>query len=118
MTITSKLSPLGVLQFFEDDGTFLSGGKLIFKVAGSGTLANTYQGYGLTTPHANPIILNSRGETAIASGVATPVYLDPRVSYKIILARSTDDSTNPTDPFWTVDNVSISDISTLGSWLS
>lgn len=117
MAVTSKLSPIGVLQFFDDNGEFLVGGKLLFKVAGTSTLATTYQNYALTIPHENPIILNARGETANIDGDATPVFLDPLVSYKISLAGPLDDDTNPSDPYWVVDNISNADITTLASSL-
>ena len=57
------LSPIGGAgwQFFNNDGTVLSGGKLYTYVAGTTTPKATYTTSAGNIAHANPIILNSAG---------------------------------------------------------
>lgn len=53
------------MQFFDDDGNVLSGGKLYTYENGTTTNKTTYTDKAGATPHANPIILDSRGEAEI-----------------------------------------------------
>ena len=57
------LSPIGGAgaQFFDNNGNPLSGGKLYTYEAGTTTPAVTYTTLAGTTPHTNPIILDSAG---------------------------------------------------------
>ena len=57
------LSPIGGagLQFFNNDGTVLSGGKIYTYSAGTTTPKATYTTSAGNIAHANPIILNSSG---------------------------------------------------------
>jgi hypothetical protein len=73
------------------NGNPLSGGKLTAYLAGTTTLVNTYSDVALTTPNANPVILNSSGQAT--------VYLTPGTSYKFVLTTSADAAV------WTQDNV-------------
>jgi hypothetical protein len=57
------LSPIGGAgwQFFNNDGTVLSGGKIYTYVAGTNTPKATYTTSAGNIAHTNPIILNSAG---------------------------------------------------------
>jgi hypothetical protein len=57
------LSPIGGagLQFFNNDGTVLSGGKLYTYAAGTTTPKATYTTSAGNIAHTNPIVLNSAG---------------------------------------------------------
>jgi hypothetical protein len=78
------------LQFFDNNGNPLVGGKLYSYAAGTVTPLATYTDAGGGTPNANPVILNSRGEASVWLGTA---------SYKFKLTTSTDVD------IWTVDNI-------------
>src|SRR5574343_859800 len=68
------------LQFFDNTGNPLVGGKVFIYDPGTSTPKNTYSDYNFVTPNPHPVILDS-------SGVAT-IYIDG--SYKIILKDSAD----------------------------
>lgn len=91
--------PTLIPQFLDDDGAPLSGGKLYTYEAGTTTLLATYTTQSGSTPHANPIVLNSRGEPS--SGI----FLDAD-SYKFVLYDSDDNL------IWTLDNITVRDIET------
>ncbi len=86
-----NLSSVPKLQFFDNDGNPLVGGKLYTYAAGTTTPLATYTDSTGATPNTNPIILDSRGEAN--------VWLTAQ-SYKFVLKTSTDST------IWTVDNVS------------
>lgn len=97
---TPKLiSPTPKLQFFDNNGKPLVGGKLFVYIAGTTTKVATYTDYNGGTPNANPVILNSRGEAN--------VWLTPAQGYKFVLAPATD-TDPPTNAIWTVDNINVS----------
>jgi len=82
-------------QHFDSNGDPLSGGKLYFYETGSSTVpADTYTEPTLTpgNENTNPVVLNSRGEAA------TDIYLDPSVTYRVVLKTSADVT------IWTADN--------------
>lgn len=87
---TGTLSPVGKQQFFDDNGAVLNGGKLYTYQAGTVTPATTYSDVDLTTPNANPIILDAAGRCTI--------YLAAS-SYKYVLKTSADVTV------WTQDNI-------------
>src|SRR3990170_2008757 len=99
--------------FFDSNGDPLNGGKLFTYAAGSSTKQNTYTTSAGTVAHANPIILNSRGEPANA------IWGTVGISYKLVLSPSTD-SDPPAASFWTIDNITpINDANTLlDQWLT
>jgi hypothetical protein len=86
-----NLSSVPKLQFFDNDGNPLVGGKLYTYAAGTTTPLATYTDSTGATPNTNPVILDSRGEAN--------VWLAAQ-SYKFVLKTSTDST------IWTVDNVS------------
>lgn len=86
-----NLSAVPKLQFFDNDGNPLVGGKLYTYEAGTTTPLATYTDSTGATPNTNPVILDSRGEAN--------VWLAAQ-SYKFVLKTSTDTT------IWTVDNVS------------
>ena len=71
-------------QFFDDNGSPLSGGKLYTYLAGTTTPAVTYTSLSGLTSNANPIILDAAGRPA------QEVWLTSGVSYKFVVKTSTD----------------------------
>lgn len=88
-------------QFFDSNGLPLVGGKLFTYAAGTTTPQTTYSNNAGTVPHANPIILDSRGEAEI--------WFDATLQYKLALKSATDVD------IWTVDGVNRPDASTLAA---
>lgn len=88
--MTATLSPLPKFQFFADDGSPLSGGKLFSYSAGTTTPKATYTDESGTIPNTNPVILDSRGEASVWLGTG---------SYKLILKTANDQQ------LWSVDNI-------------
>jgi len=82
-----NLSPVGgvAAQFFNNDGTVLSGGLIYTYAAGTNTSQPTYTSSAGTIAHTNPIILNSAGR--VPSG---EIWLTDGLSYKFVLKDSTD----------------------------
>lgn len=89
----ANLSPPPKAQFFDANGDPLVGGKVFTYQAGTTTPLATYTTAAGTTPNANPVILDARGEADI--------WYSPGVSYKIVLKTAADAT------IWTVDNVAI-----------
>jgi len=87
----ASLSPVPVLQFFDNNGNPLSGGKLYSYQAGTTTPQATYTDTNGNVANSNPIILNSRGEAQ--------VWLGTDLVYKLILTDANDVL------IWTVDYV-------------
>lgn len=83
--------PYSKVQFFDDDGAPLVGGKLYSYLGGTTTPEATYTDSTGGTPNANPVILDAAGRASI--------WLDTTVNYKFTLTDS-DDVT-----IWTVDNL-------------
>lgn len=79
--MSGTLSPLAWQTFEDEDGVPYAGGKVYTYTAGTSTPATTYSDVGLTTPNANPIILDSAGRCVI--------YL-PAASFKYVLYDSND----------------------------
>jgi hypothetical protein len=71
-------------QFFDNNGVILSGGKIYTYAAGTTTPAVTYTEFTGTTPHANPIVLNSAGR--VPGG---EIWLLAGIGYKFVLETST-----------------------------
>lgn len=73
-------------------GAPLSGATLTFYLTGSSTLAETYADAGLTTGNPNPV-------TALSNGRFGDIFLDPSVTYKVVLQDGNG------VPQWTADPV-------------
>lgn len=83
-------------QFFDNNGDPAAGYQLFTYEAGTTTKLATYSDVDLSTPNANPIVLDSAGRATIFLSAT---------SYKFVLADDTD-TDPPTSPVWTRDNVS------------
>jgi hypothetical protein len=92
-----SLSADPILAFYTSGGAPLVGGTLLTQVAG--TAYPTYSDAAGATPLPNPIVLNSRGEVATASGISTPMYVVPSVAYTYTLSDSLGNT------IWTAPNV-------------
>lgn len=68
------------LQFFDSAGNPLEGGLLYSYEAGTSTGKTTYSDAGLTTPNANPVVLDSAGRCS--------VFLVDGAEYKFILKNA------------------------------
>ena len=80
-------------QFLDSAGAVYSGGFLYFYETGSTTPKDTYSDSVLTTPNDNPVELDSAGR------LPNDVFLDPNVTYKVVL-KDADGNT-----IWTADPV-------------
>lgn len=89
------IAPFPKHQLFDNNGDPAAGYKLFCYEAGTTTKQDTFSDAGLTTPNANPIVLDSAGR-------ATIFLNDAR--YKFVLAPPTD-TDPPVSPVWTVDSV-------------
>lgn len=86
----ANLSPSPKLQFFDANGNPLAGGKLYTYAAGTTTPLATYTDSSASTPNANPIILDIRGEANVWLASS---------SYKFKL------TTSANVEIWTIDNI-------------
>lgn len=66
----ARISPVPKLQFFDDNGNPLAGGKLYTYAAGTLNPLTTYTTAVGDVPHTNPIILDSRGEVSLWLGAS------------------------------------------------
>ena len=71
-------------QFFTDDGSVLSGGKIYTYAAGTTTPRTTYTSSAGTVANANPIILDSDGR------LPNDLWLTSGLTYRLVLKDSTD----------------------------
>lgn len=76
-------------QYCDDSGAPLSGGKLYFYDSGTTTFRTTYADSGLTTPNANPVILD-------ASGRPPSIFLQG--NYKLVVTDANDIQISTRDP--------------------
>ena len=79
--MTGSISPNPFLQLLSDAGVPLAGGTVATYVTQSTTPIATYSDVGLTTPNANPIVLNAAGR--VPSGA---IFLTPGQSYRYVLS--------------------------------
>ena len=84
--MTVNLSPLAgaAAQFFDNSGVILSGGKIYTYAAGTTTPQAVYTSSAGTTPHSNPIVLDSAGR--VPGG---EIWLNDGLFYKFVLETST-----------------------------
>jgi hypothetical protein len=82
------LSPVGgaAVQFFDNSGNVLTGGKLYTYLAGTTTPSPTYTSATGVTFHSNPIILDAAGRVP-AGG---EIWLTDNVQYKFVLKDAND----------------------------
>lgn len=117
--MAQKLNPFSGRQFLDANGDPYSGAQLFAYVAGSSTKTTLTKDSAGTSNHANPIILNSRGEPADAGGSSQAMWQAEGVSVKLVLAPSTD-SDPPLSAISTWDNLSgVNDTAiTIDQWVS
>lgn len=84
------------LQFFDNAGEVLDGGKLFVYEPGTSTKTTTWVNEDHSAENTNPIILNSAGRCTI--------FVSDGVEYKLVLAHA-DDTDPPTSPIRTIDEV-------------
>jgi hypothetical protein len=101
---TEVLSPVLRQKFFANSGIPLNGGKLFSYTAGTSTKRSTFRDSAGAGTNTNPIILDYRGEA--------DVWIPPNVGYKFVLAPA-NDTDPPTNPIWSVDNVTNAQLITL-----
>lgn len=89
-----------VPQFLSDNVTALAGGKLYFYESGTTTPQDTYSDAALTTPNANPVVLD-------AAGRAPNIFGSYEDTYRVVLKTSADVTV------WTKDNVQFADVQQL-----
>lgn len=94
--MTGTIAPFPKHQLFDNNGVPAVGAKLFTYTAGTSTKVNTYTEATLVSANTNPIVLDASGRCTI--------FLTPGVSYKFVLAPSTD-TDPPASPIWTVDDV-------------
>lgn len=91
--MSQVLNPFSGRQFIDANGDPYSGAQLFIYSAGSSTKVTTTKDLAGASNHANPIILNSKGEPADGAGAAQAIWQTAGVTVKLVLAPSTD-----TDP--------------------
>lgn len=85
------LAPVCQGQAIDVDGNPRTGGKIYTYLAGTSTPTATYTTEAGSTPHANPIILNSLGQTP------NPIWITSGLSYKFVETDSADVVIRTTD---------------------
>lgn len=79
------------VRVFTPNGAVAAGYKLFYYISGTTTPQDTFSNAGLTTPNANPVILDANGEAIVFSAAGTV--------YTIALHDASD------TPIWSVDGV-------------
>ena len=117
--MANYLSPFATWKGIDSNGNPYSGAQLFTYVAGSTTKVTTYKDEAGSSSHANPIILNTKGEPADGSGVAYPIWQIGGAAVKFVLAPSTD-TDPPAAAIETWDNIDgINDTSiSIDQWIS
>jgi hypothetical protein len=93
----ATLSPFPIMQFFDDNGDPLAGGKIYTYAAGTTTPKDTYVNASGTTANSNPIVLDSGGRVTNTS-YAVGLWLGDG-DYKFILTDADDTQ------IWMLDNI-------------
>ena len=94
---TAVVSPPEKARYFDNNGVICSGCLVFSYAGGTSTPIATYTDSTGGTPNTNPVTLDSTGQANI--------WFLPTTTYKISLSPA-GDLTN-SNPFWTVDNVSV-----------
>lgn len=89
------------------NGAPISGARAYFYVTGTTTLTNVYADNALTTPLSNPVVANSAGRFV-------PIFLDPAVTYRLIVKDADDvaianGDVDPLNPTGTTGTASLQD---------
>ena len=100
MSVSVALSPVAILQFFDNTGKPAVGGSLQTQVGGINYA--TYSDSLGTIPLPNPIPLNSRGEVSTAAGASSELFLQTGVSYTFTLFDGPNGTGNQ---LWSVGNI-------------
>ena len=87
------INPYSSRQYINANSVPYTGAKLFVYLAGTSTKYTTTKDQAGTSNHANPIILNSRGEAADGAGASQAIWQTGGDKVKLVLAPSTD-----TDP--------------------
>jgi hypothetical protein len=116
--MANYLNPWSARQFVDANSTPYSGAKLFTYVAGSSTKVTTYKDSAGVSNHANPIILNTKGEPADVGGSSQPIWQAGGAAVKLVLAPA-GDTDPPTSPISTWDNIAgINDATlTIDQWI-
>lgn len=91
--MTQKLNPFSGRQFLDANGDPYSGAQLFVYEAGTSTKYTVTKDSAGASNHANPIILNSRGEPGDGAGASQAIWQGDGQAVKLVLAPSGD-----TDP--------------------
>ena len=81
--MAAPLIPLLRLHEVNGTGAQYAGALLFCYLAGTTTKTNSFSDSTLATANANPVVANADGRFG-------SIYLDPAVTYKFVLAPSTD----------------------------
>jgi hypothetical protein len=99
-TWAQGVMPVPVQQFLDNSGNPANGGKLCTYAEGTTTPLTTYSDYTLSTPSANPVVMDAAGRPTSGG-----VYLSA-AGYKFILKTAGSDGTCATGTtLWTQDHV-------------
>jgi len=116
--MANKQTPI-VRPFLDANGDPYSGALLFAYTANSATKVTVYQDEAGNTAHANPVVLNSRGEIANGSGATKLIWQPEGTTLDFVLAPSTD-SDPPVSAIDTLEDISgINDTTvTIDQWVS
>lgn len=92
--MTGVVPAIPKIQFSNSQGVPLANGSVTVYIAGSTTLATTYQDEALTAANPNPVPLDSQG--------CCTMFLDPDEKYKFVLKNAS----GVTQSGWPVDTIS------------
>jgi hypothetical protein len=84
---TGTLAPAFIQQFSDTNGDPLASGTVDFYAAGTTTRLDTFSDVTLTTPNANPVVLNAAGKPSSGASIVA-IYFTPGLSYKAVLKNS------------------------------
>lgn len=117
--MANYLNPWSGRQFVDSNGAPYVGAKLFTYASGSSTKVTTYKDSAGSSSHANPIILNARGEPADGAGASYPIWQAGGSAVKLVLAPA-NDTDPPVSAISTFDNISgINDTSvTIDQWIA
>lgn len=95
---TGTIAPFPYHQFFTSAGAPCASCRVFTYLSGTSTKTTVYTQADLGASHSNPFTLNSAGRPT------SPIFLDPAISYKFVLANAGSDDP-PASIIWTVDSI-------------